>query len=198
MNYLNSLHQPLRCSVIRSSAKKCQENMWMAEIWDSWWESIIYHFTKEAYPTWENKTENYHFTSNEEPAWTLTQKVALMHNLVKNNECDVTYVLKEPRRRSKCVIHNKVWCCSVDVAVITELCISATYQISSSGSSFDDARLIDVLTTLGKVQCFPNMCLIQHSKMLCLNCQMITRSIKVPTGGTRHGLVSDDYNLQTA
>jgi hypothetical protein len=36
------------------------------------------------------------------------QKVALMHNSVKNNECDITYVLKEPRRRSKCVNH-KVW-----------------------------------------------------------------------------------------
>jgi hypothetical protein len=34
------------------------------------------------------------------------QKVALTHNSVKNNECDVTYVLKEPRRRSKCAIHN--------------------------------------------------------------------------------------------
>jgi hypothetical protein len=31
---------------------------------------------------------------NEEPAWKLTQKVALMHNSVKNNECDVTYILK--------------------------------------------------------------------------------------------------------
>jgi hypothetical protein len=30
----------------------------------------------------------------------LMQKVALMHNPVKNNECDVTSVLKEPRRRS--------------------------------------------------------------------------------------------------
>jgi hypothetical protein len=38
--------------------------------------------------------------------WKLTQKVALTHNSVKNNECDVTYVLKEPRRRSKCVIHK--------------------------------------------------------------------------------------------
>jgi hypothetical protein len=44
---------------------------------------------------------------NEEPPWKLAQKVALTHNSVKNNECDVTYVLKEPRRRSKCVIH----CC---------------------------------------------------------------------------------------
>jgi hypothetical protein len=34
------------------------------------------------------------------------QKVALMHNSVKNNECDITYVLKEPRRRSKCVIRK--------------------------------------------------------------------------------------------
>jgi hypothetical protein len=34
------------------------------------------------------------------------QKVALMHNSVKNNVCDITYVLKEPRRRSKCVIHK--------------------------------------------------------------------------------------------
>jgi hypothetical protein len=49
------------------------------------------------------------------------QKVALTHNSVKKNESDV---LKEPRRRSKC-----------DVAVITELCISAAYRISSSGSS---------------------------------------------------------------
>jgi hypothetical protein len=32
--------------------------------------------------------------------------VALTHNSVKNNECDVAYVLKEPRRRSKCVIHK--------------------------------------------------------------------------------------------
>jgi hypothetical protein len=45
---------------------------------------------------------------NEEPAWKLTQKLALTHNSVKNIECDVTYVLKEPRRRSKCVIH-KAW-----------------------------------------------------------------------------------------
>jgi hypothetical protein len=45
---------------------------------------------------------------NEEPAWKLTRKVALTHNSVKNNECDVTYVLKEPRRRSKCVIHKAV------------------------------------------------------------------------------------------
>jgi hypothetical protein len=43
---------------------------------------------------------------NEEPAWKLTQKVALTHNSVKNNECDVTYVLKEPWRRSKCIIHK--------------------------------------------------------------------------------------------
>jgi hypothetical protein len=49
------------------------------------------------------------FQVNEEPAWKLLQKVALMHNSVKNNECDVTYVLKEPRHRSKCVIH-KAWC----------------------------------------------------------------------------------------
>jgi hypothetical protein len=67
------------------------------------------------------------------------QKVALTHNSVKKNDCDVTYVLKvkEQRRRSKCVIH-KAWrfpYCSVDVAVITELCISALYRISSSGSS---------------------------------------------------------------
>jgi hypothetical protein len=41
------------------------------------------------------------------------QKVALMHNSVKNNECDVTYVLKE----------HDVSHCSVDVAAITELCI---------------------------------------------------------------------------
>jgi hypothetical protein len=47
---------------------------------------------------------------NEEPAWKLTRKVALTHYSVKNNECDVTYiyVLKEPRRCSKCVIH-KAW-----------------------------------------------------------------------------------------
>jgi hypothetical protein len=43
---------------------------------------------------------------NEEPAWKLMQKVALTHNSVKNNECDDTYILKEPRRRSKCVIHK--------------------------------------------------------------------------------------------
>jgi hypothetical protein len=43
---------------------------------------------------------------NEEPAGKLTQKVALTHSSVKNNECDVTYVLKEPRRRTKCVIHK--------------------------------------------------------------------------------------------
>jgi hypothetical protein len=46
--------------------------------------------------------------SNEEPAWKLTQKVALTHSSVKNNECDVTYVLKEPRHRYKCVI-QKAW-----------------------------------------------------------------------------------------
>jgi hypothetical protein len=34
------------------------------------------------------------------------QKVALAHNSVKNNESDVTYILKEPRRRSKCIIHK--------------------------------------------------------------------------------------------
>jgi hypothetical protein len=62
------------------------------------------------------------------------QKVALTHNSVKNNECDVTYVLKEPR-----VVPNASFTrqgvshCSVDV--ITELCISAAYRISSSGSS---------------------------------------------------------------
>jgi hypothetical protein len=33
-------------------------------------------------------------------------KVALTNNSVKNNECDVTYVLKEPGRRSKSVIHK--------------------------------------------------------------------------------------------
>jgi hypothetical protein len=63
----------------------------------------------------------------------------LMHNSVKNNDCDITYVLKEPRRRSKCVIH-KAWrfpLSSVDV--ITELCISAVYRISSSGSSLTSA-----------------------------------------------------------
>jgi hypothetical protein len=43
---------------------------------------------------------------NEEPVRKPTQKVALMHNSVKNNECDVTHVLKEHRRRSKCVIHK--------------------------------------------------------------------------------------------
>jgi hypothetical protein len=32
--------------------------------------------------------------NNEEPVWKLMQKVALTHNSVKNNECDVTYVLK--------------------------------------------------------------------------------------------------------
>jgi hypothetical protein len=37
------------------------------------------------------------------PRRKLTQKVALM---VKNNECDVTYVLKEQQRHSKCVIHK--------------------------------------------------------------------------------------------
>jgi hypothetical protein len=37
------------------------------------------------------------------------QKVVLTHNSVKNNECDVTYVLIEPRRHSKCIIH-KAWC----------------------------------------------------------------------------------------
>jgi hypothetical protein len=73
---------------------------------------------------------------NEEPAWKLTQKVALTHNLVKNNDCDVTYVLKESQRRSKCIItRHDVSHCSVNVAVITELCISAAYRISSSGSS---------------------------------------------------------------
>jgi hypothetical protein len=36
------------------------------------------------------------------------QKVALTDNTVKNNECDVAYVLKESRRRSRCVIH-KAW-----------------------------------------------------------------------------------------
>jgi hypothetical protein len=62
--------------------------------------------------------------------------VALMHNSVKNNECDATYVLEKPWRRSKCVIH-KVWRFPL-------LCrrrrrhrvvYSATYQIFS-GSSF--------------------------------------------------------------
>jgi hypothetical protein len=76
------------------------------------------------------------FCNNEEPAWKLTQKVALTHNSVKNNVCDVIYVLKEPRRRSKCVFY-KAWRFqySVDVAFITELCFSAAYRISSSGSS---------------------------------------------------------------
>jgi hypothetical protein len=45
---------------------------------------------------------------NEEPVRKLMQKVAPTHKSVKNNECDVTYILKEPRRRSKCVIH-KAW-----------------------------------------------------------------------------------------
>jgi hypothetical protein len=130
-----------------------------------------------------------------------------MHNL-KNNECDVvTYVLKEPRRCSKCIVHKawrfpllcrrgenrhvyqSYWVCfrgnfdfkiirfyivtlcifkvktlnlmkrfryfrhrsryvfpkwleinvvvTFNVAVVTELCISAAYRISSSGSSFN-------------------------------------------------------------
>jgi hypothetical protein len=54
------------------------------------------------------KTKEKNAPSNEEPAWKLTQKVALTHNSVKNNECDVTDVLKEPRSRSRCVIH-KAW-----------------------------------------------------------------------------------------
>jgi hypothetical protein len=78
--------------------------------------------------------------------------VALTHT----SECDVTYVLKEPRRRSKCVnsegmtcpiafrsreIHIREMISEVmtsfadSVDVITELCIGAAYRISSSGSS---------------------------------------------------------------
>jgi hypothetical protein len=41
-------------------------------------------------------TEEIHITHNEEPAWKL-------------NECDVTYVLKEPRRRSKRRHHRVVY-----------------------------------------------------------------------------------------
>jgi hypothetical protein len=53
------------------------------------------------------------------------QKVALTHNSVKNNECDVTYVLKEGK--SYDVVPNASFArhdvshCSVDVTVITEL-----------------------------------------------------------------------------
>jgi hypothetical protein len=65
------------------------------------------------------------FGRNEEPAWKLT----------KNNECDVTYVLKEPRRRSTCVIH-KAWHFPLLCRRRRhQLCISAAYRISSSGSS---------------------------------------------------------------
>jgi hypothetical protein len=45
-----------------------------------------------------------HRATNEELAGKITQKVVLTHNSVKNNACDVTYVLKEPQRHSKCVI----------------------------------------------------------------------------------------------
>jgi hypothetical protein len=48
------------------------------------------------------------YLANEEPERKLTQKMALTHNSVNNNKCDVTYVLKEPRRRPKCVIHDVV------------------------------------------------------------------------------------------
>jgi hypothetical protein len=61
---------------------------------------------------------------NEVLAWKLTQEVALTSNLVKNNECDVTYVLKYravPRRCSKCAIAlSKRWkssCLSIKLSL---------------------------------------------------------------------------------
>jgi hypothetical protein len=75
--------------------------------------------------------------SNEEPAWKLTQKVTLTHNSVKNNECDVTYVLKcHNVVPNASFTRHDISHCSVDVAVITK-CISATCRISSAGSSLD-------------------------------------------------------------
>jgi hypothetical protein len=64
-----------------------------------------------------------------------------MHKSVKNDERDVTYVLKETRRRSKCVI--------------TEMCISAAYRISSSGSSL---RSFHTNHTLSKIKAPHTLC----------------------------------------
>jgi hypothetical protein len=67
---------------------------------------------------------------NEEPAWKLMQKVALMYNSVKNNECDVASWKSHDVVPNASFTRHDISHCSVDV--ITELCISAAYQISSS------------------------------------------------------------------
>jgi hypothetical protein len=88
---------------------------------------------------------------NTELAWKLTQKVALTHNSVKNNECDWRHL--RPFKRATTSVKMRhlqgmtfiiALSTSLSVSVITELCISATYRItcSSSGSSLNSSRAI--------------------------------------------------------
>jgi hypothetical protein len=72
---------------------------------------------------------------NEEPAWKLTQKVALTHDSVKKmNVTSLTSWKSHDVVPSASFTRHDVSHYSVDVAVITELCIGAAYRISSSGS----------------------------------------------------------------
>jgi hypothetical protein len=72
---------------------------------------------------------------NEKPTWKLTQRVALTHNSVKKQWMWRHLVLKEPRRRSKCVTPKALLYRS-DHRVVYHV-ISAAYRISSPGSSLD-------------------------------------------------------------